>query len=82
MWNRHGKPLTIGEEFKDALAKLEALWVAKTSSAAKPLICSDLWPNYSTLFFAFWSCPKPHEQQFAMHRRHWCFPGARTLLSA
>jgi hypothetical protein len=46
----------------------ERLWVAKTSSAPKSLICSDLRPSCHPLFLVPWPGPTPREQQFARHR--------------
>src|ERR1017187_8014679 len=46
------------------------LWVAKTSSAPKSLICSDLRPSCHPLFLVPWPGPTPREQQFA---RHMCY---------
>jgi uncharacterized membrane protein len=44
------------------------VWVAKTSSAPKSLICSDLRPSCHPLFLVPWPGPTPREQQFARHR--------------
>ena len=44
------------------------LWVAKTSSAHKSLICSDLRPSCYPLFSVLWPTSTPREQQFATHR--------------
>ncbi len=44
------------------------LWVAKTSSAHKPLICSNLRPSGCPLFFVIWLSLRPREQPFARHR--------------
>jgi hypothetical protein len=55
------KPETICAAVRD-------LWVAKTSSAPKSLICSDLRPSCHPLFLVPWPGPTPREQQFARHR--------------
>src|ERR1017187_949453 len=53
---------------KGSLKPALPLWVAKTSSAPKSLICSDLRPSCHPLFLVPWPGPTPREQQFARHR--------------
>jgi len=42
----------------------DLLWVAKTPSVHKSLICSDLRPSCYPLFFVLWPSSTPREQQF------------------